>query len=650
MLPSPGPAPPPEPSSPPAPGSGTAHVTAEAAPAGAPARAPVSSPGATAPRGPARDLRVRTAAALAFPAAVALLLGLWGIRRENSMWRDESVTYQVAHRELPEIWRLLGEVDAVHGLYYLLMKAVFTVWDGGLVALRLPSVLATALAAAGVAAIALRLAGARAAVFSGTAFALVPMVQHYAQEGRSYALVCAAVVWACHLLLRGLEGGGARVWAAYAGTVLAAAWLHEFAVLVLAAHGVTLLRSAAPPAARRAWLLASLAVVAGVLPLAVVSAGQAERQLGWLGRPGLGAWLLFLALSAVGWACARALSVMPAGGRAQPVRREPGQGPGPRPGSMPDPGPGSGSGSGSGSGQGLPHPARPAPERSEQPARPMKPEPDRPQDSEQPGQPGPPERPGKPRRPRGPGRPPFPLRQARAPIPPPPPRPAVGPAALALPLLVVPAGLLMTVSLIKPWYVDRYVLYGMAGLALLLGLCLDRAADPAVLGRLLPRRPVRITVVCGCAAGLAAALLPWSLLIRSPESRKDDAVAVAEAVRESAAPGDAVLFMPSRRREWLLSFPGIHADVEDLALRRSPADSATLQGTEVPADEIRRRILAADRVIALTDPEGQPLDAFRAEAVKRETLNAHFRRCGPVRVHGAQVVVYVRSGACGSRD
>ena len=70
--------------------------------------------------------------------------GLWGIERQDSMWRDESVTYQVAHRPLGELWGLLGHIDAVHGLYYLLMHTVFALWDGGLVALRLPSVLATA--------------------------------------------------------------------------------------------------------------------------------------------------------------------------------------------------------------------------------------------------------------------------------------------------------------------------------------------------------------------------------------------------------------------------------------------------------------------------------------------------------------------------
>ena len=136
------------------------------------------------------------------PPLLAVVLGLWGLERNGSMWRDESVTWQVAHRPLGGIWELLGGVDAVHGLYYLLMHGVFQLWDGGLWALRLPSVAATALAAAGVAAVAHRLVGERAALIAGCVYAVLPPVQMYAQEGRSYALDAACVVWATYLLLR----------------------------------------------------------------------------------------------------------------------------------------------------------------------------------------------------------------------------------------------------------------------------------------------------------------------------------------------------------------------------------------------------------------------------------------------------------------
>jgi mannosyltransferase len=214
-------------------------------------------------------------------------------------------------------------------------------------------------------------------------------------------------------------------------------------------------------------------------------------------------------------------------------------------------------------------------------------------------------------------------------------------ASLALPLLVAPAGLLMTVSLIKPWYVERYVLYSMVGLALLAGTALDRAL--ALVRR---RSPVTRIVLSCLSAGVAlAVLVPWSLLVRSPESRKDDVVAVARAVERTVRPGDGFLFMPARRREWLLSYPHVYDMGTDLALAETPVRSRTLEGTELPADTVRRHILSTDRIVTLNDPPGQPLDPFPQEAVKRDTLRAHFRVCDRIPVRGAQIVVWIRDGS-----
>ncbi|MEU6241100.1 hypothetical protein [Streptomyces sp. NPDC047024] len=509
-------------------------------------RAAADRPPAPTPERGARR-RTLTAAPLALPALAALLLGLWGLTRQGSLWRDESVTWQVAHRPLDDLVALLGRIDAVHGLYYLLMHGVFALWDGGLVALRLPSVLATALAAAGVGALGALLAGRRAGVLAGVLFTLLPATQQYAQEGRSYALVTAGVVWGTYLFQRGK-------WSAYGVVLCLSCWLHEFAALALVAHGLTLAWLRVP---RRTWLrwgTAAGAALFGVVPLAVLSAGQAERQLGWLGRPGGAMWLQFAGVSALGVLLCR-LTRRAAPGRAV--------------------------------------------------------------------------------------------------------------SALALPLLIAPPGLLMTASLLKPWYVDRYVLYSLAGLALLGGLALDRALADA--GRLTPgarvsapevrvvtargvrvlTAGVRVPLACLMAVAVAAVWLPFSLEVRSPQSRKDDVAAIAHAVARHARPGDAVLFLPARRREWLMSYPRLYARLDDVALARTPAASRTLQGTELPPGTIRHRLLSANRVIALADPEGQPLDPFEEEVVKRRTLAEGFRECGRERVWGGQVVVYVRGGGCG---
>ncbi|MFE3626928.1 hypothetical protein [Streptomyces goshikiensis] len=438
------------------------------------------------------------------PPLLALLLGLWGLERGGpggSMWRDESVTWQVAHRPLGGLWRLLGEVDAVHGLYYLLMHGIFGLWDGGLWALRLPSVAATALAAAGVAAVGHRLAGERAALCAGAVYAVLPPVQMYAQEGRSYALVAAAVAWATYLMLR-------ERWVAYTVVLLLGCWLHEFAVLALLAHAFTAGRS-------RGWRWSAGVVVALLLPLAVVSVRQAERQLGWLGRPSWQDWAAYAVVAAAALLLAR------------------------------------------GAGREL--------------------------------------------------------------------------VRVALPLVLLPPGLLMVISLINPWYVDRYVLYALAGLALLAGARLARA---------------RARWAWAAVAALLVPFALWSAWLRTPESRKDDVLAVAAAVRERARPGDAVLFMPARRREWLLSSPDVYASVRDLALDRSPAASHSLWGTELGPAAIRARLADTPRVLALLDPVGQPLDPYPAEAAKREALAAGFELCGMSEVRGARVALYARPGRC----
>lgn len=478
------------------------------------------------------------------PAALALALGLWGITRQGTMWRDESVTYQVAHRSPSEIWALLGNADAVHGLYYFFMHALYSVWEGGLVTLRLPSVLAVAAAAGLVGLTACRVAGRRAGVLSGLVFALTPEVQMYAQEGRSYAMVCALVALATYLLTRALTGSsGWRGRTGYALAMLAAGLLHEFAVLALPAHGVTVLAARTTREARRSWAVAAGAAVIGLAPLVLFSAGQ-SGQVSWIGGPKPREWLEITGVALVAVLCSRYLA----------------------------------------SGAGAKGPA-----------------------------------------------------------------PAGGPgfvSRLALPLALLPTAVLLLAAVHEPMYVDRYVLFTDVGLSLLVGTALSllftRACALAPLRRPLPRAAAVVTV----AVAVLLALTPVMLQMRTPDSRKDDVTAVAEEVERVSAPGDGVVFTPSRRREWRLSHPAEYGGLVDLALGTGPRASASLQGEELPAAEIRSRMLAMDRIVVLSDPPGQPEDAVDQEAVKREVLRTRFRACSRTQLKGAQVTLYVRRGNC----
>lgn len=71
-------------------------------------------------------------------AAAATLISVIGASRP-SLWFDEAATISAAtHRSLPELWRLLTHIDAVHGLYYLFMHGWFAVFPATEFWSRLP--------------------------------------------------------------------------------------------------------------------------------------------------------------------------------------------------------------------------------------------------------------------------------------------------------------------------------------------------------------------------------------------------------------------------------------------------------------------------------------------------------------------------------
>ncbi|MET8946810.1 glycosyltransferase family 39 protein [Streptomyces sp. NPDC004542] len=450
--------------------------------------------------------RVRRGAAVAVPTAVMLVLGLWGLDR-GGIWRDEAVTFQVARRTVPQIWRLLHEVDAVHGLYYLLMHAVLALHPGE-VLLRLPSVCAAALATGLVAALGTRLARPRVGLWAGLLYAVTPMVGHYAQEGRSYALVAAGAAGATLLLVRAVPAGG-RSWWAYGAVLGVTCWLHELAVLLLLAHAGTLALARVPARVWWAWGRAAAAVTLALLPMVVVSHAQ-SAQLAWVREPTMetagallrefvgptsGVYGTCLALAALG------LTRL-VGGRGE-----------------------------------------------------------------------------------------------------------VTCAGVALPLAVVPPAVLMPASLLTPLYVDRYVLYALAGAPLLVAAGADRvagllgragrAAGPRARARLAnPRVRGPLLTLAGVLAVALAFVhqLPLLRQDRSPDHRPDNLAAMSTDVARELRPGDPVLFLPSHARSTALAYPAGFRGIRDVALAADAPASGTLYGREVGPELLRRRLAGLDRV------------------------------------------------------
>ncbi|MEV7394139.1 glycosyltransferase family 39 protein [Streptomyces sp. NPDC091215] len=454
--------------------------------------------------------------------------GMWGLARQNSVWRDEAATWQVAQRSTAEIWHMLGNVDVVHGLYYLLMHVLFECFGPSTTTLRMPSVLATAVAAVCVAVIGRRLGGAWAGLAGGMTLGLLPAVQFYLQEGRPYALVAAGAGISTLLLVTAIQRRvPARHWVAYGIAVLLMGLLNWLSLMILTAHLATLLWSRVGRAVLVRWAVAAGCATIGVLPLIVFSSGQ-SAQVSWI--PPL-TWHMLIGpgvLLAIGGACA-----------------------------LPD--------------------------------------------------------------------------RARA--------GRLSAAAVGLPLLGLPQLGLVALSLVEPLFLDRYVLYSMLGLALLIGAAVGAAVRAAA-----PRFPAASGWILPVVLAVAvSALLPQSLAKRSPGSRVDDVLAVASDVRHLKRTGNAVLFVPAARRDTESVSPDAFAGLRDIALMESPERSGTLKGVETAPDRIRAAMLAERRILLVTDVPrvARPVTAAR-DRVKTQVLREYFTPVADEQIRGRRVTVYER--------
>ncbi|WP_186403626.1 glycosyltransferase family 39 protein [[Actinomadura] parvosata] len=154
-------------------------------------------------------MRAASALVLAGPAALAGALGLWRIDGP-SYWADEGVSVSIASRPLADLPAILAHMDLVHGLYYVLLHLVASIAGTDEIAMRLPSVLATTVGAAVLAALGRRLLSPAAGLLAGLIYALLPVVSRYAQEARQYAMVSALLISTTYLLVVAIGSGRDR--------------------------------------------------------------------------------------------------------------------------------------------------------------------------------------------------------------------------------------------------------------------------------------------------------------------------------------------------------------------------------------------------------------------------------------------------------
>lgn len=480
------------------------------------------------------------------PGVLGLVTGGYHVGRPP-IWGDEGVTKAMAARSVSQLLATMPHDDIVHGAYYLVVHVVQTVAGSSAPSvLRAPSVVAMAVAAAFTALIARRLgtlAGspypAATGLAAGVLFTLLPVVIRYAQEARSYAIVTMLATITTYLLLKAIEDGG-RWWIGYGVAAALTGLFNIFGLLILVAHGVTLLiaapglpalsgRRAAGPLAR--WVLAGIAAVAVLIPIVAFAYSQ-RTALSWMtGHVAIRSAAVNLARA---WAGPESQSWPVFGLAAFGVAADA-------------------------------------------------------------------------------------VTWRRG-------RPAVTPASVALPWLLLPPAVLLLASQVRPVYDGRYVEYCLPALAILVawGLTwLARLAAAAVP----PLRRAGLAWLGWVPATailvlLVIALVPADAKVSLPSSRADNLAGDSQIVAANAKAGDIVFFIPMSYRPVEVEYPVQWQGVRDIALAQSPVASDTLYGTDVSPAELQKRFTHVTRVWVYTQPAyAAYMDSARATPVDKEEMS-----------------------------
>src|SRR6478736_2986838 len=224
---------------------------------------------------------------------------------------------------------MLSNVDAVHGLYYLLMHAWFQIFPPTEFWSRAPSGLAVGAAAAGVVVLGKQFSSRTVALSSGVVCGILPRATWAGIEARPYALSMMAAVWLTVLFVHAIRRDSAWLWLSYGIVLATSVLLDVYLTLLLLAYVAFLCLYRHSPTVLVRFAVASLLAGCAVAPVGVEAFGQVH-QIVWIapiGRrtiedvavqqyferspPFMIVSALVVATAVVLWVCIGALAVRP---------------------------------------------------------------------------------------------------------------------------------------------------------------------------------------------------------------------------------------------------------------------------------------------------------------------------------------------------
>lgn len=214
-------------------------------------------------------------------AVLAVAVSAAGAARP-SFWYDEAATISAAYsRSLAQMWHMLGNVDAVHGLYYLLMHGWLRVFGPTEFWVRAPSALAVGAGAAGVVVLGKQFSSRSVAVASGVFCAILPRTTWAGIEARPYAISMMAAVWLTVLLVHAARRDTGWLWLSYAVVLACSIMLDAYLALLAMAYVVFVGAFHRTRTALAGFAIASAVAVVALLPFLITVAGQAH-QISWV--------------------------------------------------------------------------------------------------------------------------------------------------------------------------------------------------------------------------------------------------------------------------------------------------------------------------------------------------------------------------------
>jgi mannosyltransferase len=235
-------------------------------------------------RGPLRGNLLALPPAALDPLIVGVLataISLAGAARP-SFWHDEAATISASYsRSLGQLWHMLGNVDAVHGLYYLLMHGWFEIFPPTEFWSRVPSGLAVGGAAAGVVVLGKQFSSRTVAMASGALCGILPRATWAGIEARPFALSMMAAVWLTVLLVLAARRDNAWVWLCYGIGLTTSILLEVYLVLLLLAHAVVICAFPHSRAVLVHFAITSVLAVCALAPFVFEVIGQVQ-QIKWI--------------------------------------------------------------------------------------------------------------------------------------------------------------------------------------------------------------------------------------------------------------------------------------------------------------------------------------------------------------------------------